>query len=448
MSKRKVFPLVVFSIFSLMGLIYRTAHSQDQSATIGGGSPERDSNAIALIEPQMTKQPSHTTLDLNINPVRIYSQLQTITPAPGAATRFPLGNDLALTSFGPADIHLATEPFEVTSNTSVGPGVSSINVSSPLLNGSPLPGNATSRFAPVAGLIVEPGSANEEFVTRFSITSGAQLTVLFKKAHNQPFKIRQQGVLIIDGWGLKPAADPSGQNHFFRFFDSIGRPVFQVPIVASATFPDNAPQFPAVITGANGPRKDLLFRNNNANSIFRLIDSTNTHALLTINDVGNATFTGNVAVLGTLFKSAGSFKIDHPLDPLHKYLLHSFVESPDMMNIYNGMVTLDEKGEAEVKLPSYFEALNQDFRYQLTCVGAYAPIYIASKIKQNSFHIAGGKPRMEVSWQVTGIRHDDYAVANRIQVEEEKPLSERGHYLNPEPFPAPAVETSARVRPE
>ena len=28
------------------------------------------------------------------------------------------------------------------------------------------------------------------------------------------------------------------------------------------------------------------------------------------------------------------FKIDHPLDPAHKYLYDSFVESPDMMNIY------------------------------------------------------------------------------------------------------------------
>jgi len=29
------------------------------------------------------------------------------------------------------------------------------------------------------------------------------------------------------------------------------------------------------------------------------------------------------------------FKVDHPLDPENKYLSHSFVESPDMMNIYN-----------------------------------------------------------------------------------------------------------------
>jgi len=132
---------------------------------------------------------------------------------------------------------------------------------------------------------------------------------------------------------------------------------------------------------------------------------------------------GTTTVFGRLSKSSGSFTIDHPLDPENKYLSHSFVESPDMMNIYNGIAVLDSCGRAEVKLPSYFEALNQDFRYQLTPVSAYAPVYIARKIKGNSFRIAGGRPSMEVSWQVTGIRHDPYANAHRIIVEEDKPKS-------------------------
>src|SRR6202023_673525 len=80
---------------------------------------------------------------------------------------------------------------------------------------------------------------------------------------------------------------------------------------------------------------------------------------------GNANVTGNLSVGGTLSKAAGSFKIDHPLDPENKYLYHSFVESPDMMNIYNGNVVLDANGQAIVQMPDWFEALNQDFRYQL-----------------------------------------------------------------------------------
>src|SRR5262249_29848739 len=136
--------------------------------------------------------------------------------------------------------------------------------------------------------------------------------------------------------------------------------------------------------------------------------------------VGSSQGAGNLSVVGTLSKGAGSFKIDHPLDPEHKYLYHSFVESPDMMNIYNGNVILDQTGEAEVELPAYFEALNRDFRYQLTSIGRFAPLYIAEKIHDNKFRIGGGRPGDEVSWQVTGIRHDAFANAHRIKVEVDK----------------------------
>ena len=145
-------------------------------------------------------------------------------------------------------------------------------------------------------------------------------------------------------------------------------------------------------------------------------------------------FVGNVEILGNLSKATGSFKIDHPLDPENKTLSHSFVESPDMMNIYNGIITLGKDGSAEVVLPDYFEALNREFRYQLTCIGGFAPVYIAGKVSGNRFRIAGGEPGMEVSWQLTGVRQDAYAEKHRIQVEELKPLSMRGTYLHPEVF--------------
>jgi hypothetical protein len=142
-------------------------------------------------------------------------------------------------------------------------------------------------------------------------------------------------------------------------------------------------------------------------------------------------FNGDVFVGGTLSKAAGTFKIDHPLDPANKYLSHSFVESPDMMNVYNGNVRLGGDGTAVVKLPTYFEALNRDFRYQLTCIGGFAPVYVAETIKGNQFKIAGGTPGLEISWQVTGIRQDAWANAHSIQVEEDKPANERGTYLTP-----------------
>jgi hypothetical protein len=143
-------------------------------------------------------------------------------------------------------------------------------------------------------------------------------------------------------------------------------------------------------------------------------------------------FFGRVHVAGTLSKAAGSFKIDHPLDPANQYLSHSFVESPDMMNVYNGNITLDAQGEAWVDLPDWFEALNRDFRYQLTSIGGPGPnLYTVQEVQDNRFQIAGGKAGLRVSWQVTGIRQDAYANAHRIPVEEAKPADEAGLHLHP-----------------
>jgi hypothetical protein len=129
-------------------------------------------------------------------------------------------------------------------------------------------------------------------------------------------------------------------------------------------------------------------------------------------------------------KGAGSFKIDHPLDPLHKYLQHSFVESPDMKNVYDGIAVLDKRGESWVILPDWFQALNSDFRYQLTSIGVPGRgLYIAQEVTGNKFKIAGGMPGARVSWQVTGIRQDEFAKSHRIKVEEAKPAAEQGKRL-------------------
>jgi hypothetical protein len=148
-------------------------------------------------------------------------------------------------------------------------------------------------------------------------------------------------------------------------------------------------------------------------------------------------FLGNVEVTVLLSKADGFFKIDHPLDPANKYLLHSFVESPDMMNIYNGNVITGANGEAVVTLPDYFEALNRDFRYLLTVIGQFAQAIVESEIADSRFTIKTDQPKVKVSWQVTGIRHDHFANKNPFLVEQTKPESERGFYLHPELFNTP-----------
>ncbi|MEW6126669.1 MAG: hypothetical protein AB1757_06485 [Acidobacteriota bacterium] len=164
------------------------------------------------------------------------------------------------------------------------------------------------------------------------------------------------------------------------------------------------------------------------------------------NFLGNVQVIGNVHITGTLSKGGGSFKIDHPLDPENKYLSHSFVESPDMMNIYNGNITTDVNGRAVVELPEWFEALNKDFRYQLTVVGQFAQAIVAEKVKGNHFVIQTNAPNIEVSWQVTGIRHDNWANSHRIPVEEMKSDNERGLYLHPEVFTQPEEKSVMMVR--
>jgi hypothetical protein len=189
-----------------------------------------------------------------------------------------------------------------------------------------------------------------------------------------------------------------------------------------------------------------------------------------------AILNGKVRITGNLEKAGGSFKIDHPLDPANKYLCHSFVESPDMKNVYDGVVVLDDKGEAEIKLPDWFGTLNKDFRYQITAIGAPGPnLYIAEEILDtittstkrdgshhdndgyddsgdndnnnngSRFKIAGGTSAMKVSWQVTGIRKDPWANAHRIQVEEDKPDKERGYYIHPNLYGQPAENGISRL---
>ncbi len=147
---------------------------------------------------------------------------------------------------------------------------------------------------------------------------------------------------------------------------------------------------------------------------------------------GNGKFAGDLDVVGSISKSGGSFKIDDPIDPANKFLYHSFVESPDMMNVYNGNITTDATGLATVVLPDYFEALNRDFRYQLTVIGQFAQAIVDKEIAGNQFVIRTSAPNVKVSWQVTGIRQDPWANAHRIPNEESKPARERGYYLHPE----------------
>ena len=146
-------------------------------------------------------------------------------------------------------------------------------------------------------------------------------------------------------------------------------------------------------------------------------------------------FNGDINVTGSVVKAVDEVKIDHPIDPENKSLSQVSITSDQMTNIYHGNVILDSNGKAVVMLPDWIGAINKDFRYQLTAIGAPGPnLYISKKLKGNSFEISGGSSGMEVSWQLTGIRNDKYAQKNPIQVEKEKKAYEKGFFLHPDAY--------------
>ncbi len=148
-------------------------------------------------------------------------------------------------------------------------------------------------------------------------------------------------------------------------------------------------------------------------------------------------FLGDVRITGKLFLDGfliGNllFKMDHPTDPSNKYLNYSSVASPEPKHVYDGVVELDSEGAALVELPEWVDALDEDFRYQLTPIGASAPgLHIGEEIAERGFRIAGGVPNSRVSWQVTG-KQQDPVTGGGYQVEQQKPSTEVGRYLHPE----------------
>ena len=221
-------------------------------------------------------------------------------------------------------------------------------------------------------------------------------------------------VANVSGIGIEGAGNAIGVQGFCQSSstqsqvegtegDSYGNGVYSVGVAGFSDWFTTAPSFSYGVYG-------------------RAVDGTVNYAIYS---------DGNMHVNGVLSKLSGTFKIDDPLDPDNKYLNHSFVESPDMMNIYNGNITTDANGYATVALPAYFDTLNKDFRYQLTVLGTFAQAIISKQVVANTFEIRTSLPNVDVSWQVTGVRKDPWANAHRVEAETEKESFNKGKYLAP-----------------
>ena len=88
-------------------------------------------------------------------------------------------------------------------------------------------------------------------------------------------------------------------------------------------------------------------------------------------------------------------------------------------------------------IPFALAGINKDFRYQLTVIGTFAQAIIGEKISGNKFTIKTSIPNVEVSWQVTGVRHDAFSNSHPMVPVVEKESYNKGKYLNPADYGKP-----------
>ncbi|GEM_PF-2411919 len=126
--------------------------------------------------------------------------------------------------------------------------------------------------------------------------------------------------------------------------------------------------------------------------------------------IGTTTPTSRLDVNGTLTATTKNFKIDHPLEPDKKLLVHSALEGPEVAVYYRGEAQL-ENGDIVITLPSYFEALTRKEQrtVQLTPIKGWAPLYVADETQDGRFSVKtanGGNPTQRFYWEVKAVRAD------------------------------------------
>lgn len=131
---------------------------------------------------------------------------------------------------------------------------------------------------------------------------------------------------------------------------------------------------------------------------------------------------GNINFAGTVSKGGGSFNIDHPLDPLNRNLIHSFVEGPRADLIYRGQTQL-VNGQAVANLDSAsgmtsgtFEALTrhaaaQVFLQNITGFGAVRATLVGSQL---TIQAQNNGMTDTIAWLVIAERNDAFYRASDL----------------------------------
>lgn len=120
-----------------------------------------------------------------------------------------------------------------------------------------------------------------------------------------------------------------------------------------------------------------------------------------------------VTTAGALTAATKNFRINHPLDPDRRFLIHACLEGPEHAVYYRGQGRL-RGGHARVQLPDYFEALvRPDGRTVIvtSCCEANEPISVlaASGIVNGAFNVRAAddrNPEQLFYWEVKAVRAD------------------------------------------
>lgn len=132
--------------------------------------------------------------------------------------------------------------------------------------------------------------------------------------------------------------------------------------------------------------------------------------------IGTTNATSKLTVNGSLSKSSGSFRIDHPLKPDTHSLVHSFIEGPQADNIYRGAVVL-AGGTATVNLDEVarltegtFVALNGNVQCFTSNEDGWTQV--RGSVTGNILTIEAQDQTCTdtVSWLVIGERHDQHMI--------------------------------------
>jgi hypothetical protein len=123
------------------------------------------------------------------------------------------------------------------------------------------------------------------------------------------------------------------------------------------------------------------------------------------------------------------FLISHPLNPEHKYLIHSTLEGPEIAVFYRGEAEL-AAGKATVRLPDYFEALTRKENRTVLLTPKFdekatVSMLAASEVKDGKFTVSGIDKKnlsQKFYWEVKAVRAD----VETLEVEETKTAALEG----------------------